>query len=149
LVFSGTYNGTAGSLTLNQDSLIDLGTGSVVLHFSDLAMGLYNLSIYNWTGTTLWGGGDGNNTDQFYIDRSLTSGELQKISFFSGIDTSSFVGTGYQLSGGTFANEIIPVPEPETYATALLLLLGLSLYFHRQRKVAPEKGVSQKFVTLF
>ena len=67
----------------------------------------------------------------------------------SGIDTSSFVGTGYQLSGGTFANEIIPVPEPETYATALLLLLGLSLYFHRQRKAAPEKGVSQKFVTLF
>jgi fibronectin-binding autotransporter adhesin len=134
LVFSGTYNGTAGTLTLGQDSIIDLGEGSVVLHFSDLAMGFHNLSIYNWTGTTLWGGGDGNNTDQFYIDRELTSGELDRISFYSGIDTSSFVGTGYQLSGGSFNNEVIPVPEPETYATAVLLLLGLGLYFHRQRK---------------
>ena len=62
LVFSGTYNGTAGTLTLNQDSIIDLGTGSVVVHFADLFMSTYTLSIYNWTGTTLWNGGDGNNT---------------------------------------------------------------------------------------
>jgi autotransporter-associated beta strand protein len=137
LVFSGTYNGTAGSLTLNQNSIIDLGTGSVVIHFSDIVWGASTtLGIYNWTGTTLWGGGDGNNTDQFYIDSSLDAGELNRISFYSGLDNSSFVGTGYQLSGGSFNNEIIPVPEPETYATALLLLLGLGLFFHRQRKAA-------------
>jgi autotransporter-associated beta strand protein len=127
LVFSGTYNGTAGDLTLSQDSIIDLGEGSVHVHFADLAMGLYNLSIYNWTGTTLWGGGDGNNTDQFYIDRSLTSGELARISFYSGgLGSNSFVGTAYQLSGGSFNNEVIPVPEPETWATAAILAaLGL------------------------
>ena len=127
LAFAGTYNGTAGSLTLAKNSIIDLGTGSVVLHFSDLVMGIYNLDIYNWTGTTLWGGGDGNNTDQFYIDRSLTSSELNRISFHSGgLGSSSFVGTGYQLSGGSFNNEVIPVPEPETwFAAGLLAGLGL------------------------
>jgi len=134
LAFSGTYNGTAGLLTLNADSIIDLGTGSVAVHFSDLSMGFYSLSIYNWTGTTLWGGGDGNNTDQFYIDRPLTSGELNKISFYSGIGSSSFVGTGYQLSGGSFNNEVIPVPEPETYATAVLLLIGLCFFVRHNRR---------------
>jgi hypothetical protein len=97
-------------------------------------MGFYSLSIYNWTGTTLWGGGDGNNTDQFYIDRPLTSGELNKISFYSGIGSSSFVGTGYQLSGGSFNNEVIPVPEPETYATAVLLLIGLGFFVRHNRR---------------
>jgi hypothetical protein len=134
LVFSGTYNGTAGSLTLNQNSIIDLGTGSVVVHFANLFMSTYTLSIYNWTGTTLWGGGDGNNTDQFYIDRSLTGTELNNISFYSGIDNSSFLGTAYQLSGGSFNNQVIPVPEPETYATALLLLLGIGIYSRREFK---------------
>jgi autotransporter-associated beta strand protein len=128
LAFSGTYNGTAGVLTLSQNSILDLGTGSVVLNFSNLVMGLSNtLAIYNWTGTTLWDGGDGNNTDQFYIDRSLTSGELARISFYSGgLGSNSFVGTAYQLSGGSFNNEVIPVPEPETWATAAILAaLGL------------------------
>jgi autotransporter-associated beta strand protein len=135
LAFSGTYNGTAGTLTLNQNSIIDLGEGSVVIRFSDIVWGgSTTLGIYNWTGTTLWGGGDGNNTDQFYIDSSLDAGELNRISFYSGLDNSSFVGTGYQLSGGSFNNEVIPVPEPETYATALLLLLGLGLYWHRRQK---------------
>jgi len=137
LAFSGTYNGTAGTLTLNQNSIIDLGEGSVVIRFSDIVWGgSTTLDIYNWTGTTLWGGGDGDNTDQFYIDSALDAGELNRISFYSGLAGSSFVGTGYQLSGGSFNNEIIPVPEPETYATALLLLLGLGLYFHRQKKSA-------------
>jgi len=122
LVFSGTYNGTADILTLSENSIIDLGEGSVVLHFADLVMGLANtLAIYNWTGTTLWGGGDGNNTDQFYIDETLSASELGRISFYRGIDNSSFAGTAYQLSEGSFANEIIPVPEPETWATAAIL----------------------------
>jgi autotransporter-associated beta strand protein len=122
LIFSGTYNGTARQLTLQQDSIIDFGEGNVGLHFSELIMGAYNLTIHNWTGSTLWGGGDGNNADQFYIDRTLTTSELNRISFHSGLDNSSFVGTGYQLSGGSFNNEIIPVPEPETWATAALLV---------------------------
>ena len=145
LVFSGTYNGTAGSLTLDQNSIIDLGTGSVVIHFTDLVMGLSNtLAIHNWSGTTLWGGGNGNNTDQFYIDRSLTSGELNRISFYSGIDTSSFLGTAYQLSGGSFQNEVIPVPEAETWLAAVILLgIGLLVFL---KKNDPDIRKNEPFV---
>jgi autotransporter-associated beta strand protein len=139
LAFSGTYNGTAGLLTLSQNSVIDLGEGSVVLHFTSLVMGLTNtLSIYNWTGTTLWGGGNGNNTDQFYVDRSLSDSELNRISFYSGgLGTSSFVGTGYQLSGGSFNNEVIPVPEPETWVTGVILILGGVIWLWRQKSRKP------------
>jgi autotransporter-associated beta strand protein len=143
LVFSGSYNGTAGSLTLNQNSIIDLGTdpAGVVLRFSEIVnLATYSLSIYNWTGTTLWGGTDRNNTDQFYVTADITS-NLGQISFYSGIDNSSFLGTGYQLSGsGFYNNQVIPVPEPETYATALLLLIGAGCWTvrrHRARKAMP------------
>jgi len=134
LAFSGTYNGTAGSLTLNADSIIDLGSGSVVLHFSNMAMGIYNLAIYNWTGTTLWNGGNGNNTDQFYVDRTVSDNELNRISFYSGFSSSSFVGTGFQLSGGSFNQQIIPVPEAETYAAAALLILGYAVHSMRLKR---------------
>jgi len=136
LAFSGTYNGTAGSLTLNADSIIDLGTGSVALHFSNMAMGIYNLAIYNWSGTTLWGGGSGNNTDQFYVDRTVSDNELNRISFYSGFSSSSFVGTGFQLSGGLFNQQIIPVPEPETWATGILLVLSSGIWLWRKRTQA-------------
>ena len=138
LAFSGTYNGTAGSLTLSENSTIDLGTGSVVLHFSDMVMGIYSLAIYNWTGTTLWNGGNGNNTDQFYVDRAVTDNELNRISFYSGFSSSSFVGTGFQLSGGSFNQQIIPVPEAETYAVAVILLLGFGIYALRRSPQAKD-----------
>ena len=128
LIFNGNYNGTVGALTLSADSIIDLGTGSVVLHFSEMVMGLYNLAIYNWTGTTLWNGGNGNNTDQFYVDRAVSDNKLNRISFYSGFSSSSFVGTGFQLSGGSFNQQIIPVPEAETYAAATLLILGYAVH---------------------
>jgi autotransporter-associated beta strand protein len=145
LAFSGSYNGTAGLLTLSQDSIIDLGTGSVVIHFTDLVMGIYNLGIYNWTGTTLWNGGTGNNTDQFYIGQTLDTAELNRISFYSGLDNSSFVGTAFQLSGGSFNRQIIPVPEPETYATALLLLIsGLWWSWRRTQGQRFTMGASRR-----
>jgi hypothetical protein len=142
LVFSGTYNGTAGSLTLNQDSIIDLGTGSTIIRFTSI-VGLesYSLSIYNWTGTSYYDGGNGGGIDQFYSDgANLSETELDRISFYSGgLGTNSFVGKGFQVLSGNYTKEIIPVPEPETYATALLLLLGLGFYFHQQRrKTAPN-----------
>jgi autotransporter-associated beta strand protein len=135
LAFSGTYNGTAGSLTLSQNSILDLGTGSVVLHFSGIAgLDTYTLAVYNWTGTTLWNGGTGGGTDQFYSDgAALTQSQLNNISFYSGgLGTSSFLGSGYQILGGSFNKEIIAVPEPETYATAALLLLGCAAWMWRK-----------------
>ena len=138
LVFSGTYNGTVGALTLSRDSILDLGTGSVAAIFSNLAMDIYNLKIYNWSGTTLWGGGDGDNTDRIYFNRSLTTSELGRISFYNSLDNNSFLGTAYQFASGSFANEIIPVPEPSTYLAGLILLGGTVVHFLRRRR-AMEK----------
>ncbi len=137
LAFSGTYNGTAGVLTLSRDSIIDLGTGSVVLHFASIAgLGTYNLDIYNWTGTTLWEGGTGNNVDQIYADgSSLGQSELARISFYSGgLGSNSFVGNGYQFMSGGFANEIIAVPEAETWIAAALLTAAAAITALRRRK---------------
>jgi hypothetical protein len=104
-----------------------------------MAMGLYKLAIYNWTGTTLWNGGNGNNTDQIYFGGdNLSSDELSRISFYSSISSSSFLGTGFQLSGGSFNQEIIPVPEPETYAVAVILLLGFGIYALRRSPQAKD-----------
>ena len=143
LIFNGNYNGAVGALTLSTDFIIDLRTGSMVLHFSEMVMGHYNLAITNWTGTTLWGEGNGNNTDQFYVDRAVSDNELKRISFYSGFASSSFVGTGFQLSGGSFNQQIIPMPEAETYAAAALLVLGYaapSIWLKRRaRHLHPAK----------
>jgi autotransporter-associated beta strand protein len=133
LSFSGNVTETVGMLTLSANSIIDLGTDSVAASFADLAMGFYNLSIYNWTGTTLSNGGDGNNTDRIYFNRTLTDSELGRISFYSDFG-SGFLGNGFQIMSGGFANEVIPVPEPETWATAALLLLGGGAWMWRRRK---------------
>jgi autotransporter-associated beta strand protein len=144
LVFSGTYNGTVGALTLSRDSILDLGTGSVVAFFSDLVMGVYNLQIYNWTGTTLWGGGSGNNTDQIFVNRTLTNSELNRISLYSSLDNNSFLGTAYQFTSGPFANEIIPVPEPSAYIAGLILLVGTTVHLLRRRLAMGKNTLSFK-----
>jgi autotransporter-associated beta strand protein len=129
----GNYSGTVGSLTLSANSSIDLGTGSVEILFQGLVLNSYFLKIYNWTGTTRWDGGTGNDTDKVFLLPAIDPSDLNKISFYSDdYGTDSFLGTGFDLGlkATGFAapwnegNQIIPVPEPETYATGLLLLLG-------------------------
>ena len=133
LAFSGNYHGSIGRLTLEADSIIDFGNNSVVANFAEIAgLNNYVLKIYNWTGATLWNGGIGNNTDQIYFG-SGASGNLDRITFYSDFG-NSFLGTGYQISGGSYANEVIPVPEPQTWATAVVLLSGAVLYFWSRNK---------------
>lgn len=147
LSFNGNYNGTIGRLTLSANSIIDLGHGNVALEFADMAMGLYNaLSIYNWTGTTKWGGGTGNDTDKIYFRGGNYT--LANVKFYSGEvgENDSFLGTGFDLgleatgfSPGFTSHHIIPVPEPETWAAALLLLLGSAIWFWKKTgKRKPE-----------
>ena len=63
-----------------------------------------------WTGTTLWNGGTGNNSDKFYVNATVSASDLFRISFYSDSLQNSFVGNGYQIMNGSFANQIIPVP---------------------------------------
>ena len=142
LAFSSSYNGTVGALALDSNSIFDLGTDplGVQIHFSSISgLGTHTLSIYNWTGTTLWEGGTGNNLDQIYAGNSLTKSELEHISFYSGLETSSFRGNGYQIISGSFINELGPVPEPSTWvAMVSLALTGGTMAIRRRSRQATE-----------
>jgi fibronectin-binding autotransporter adhesin len=130
LQFSGNYSGAIGNLTLSANSIIDLGAGSVQILFQGLTSSNHTLSFYNWSGTTLWNGGNGTtDTDKVYFGPDLSDEALAKIYFYTG-PGDSFLGSGFDLGlkptgfDPAMGHQIIPVPEPETYATGLLLLLG-------------------------
>jgi autotransporter-associated beta strand protein len=144
LAFSGNYSGLVDNLTLSKNSIIDLGNGSVSIMFDTFVMNSFTLDIYNWTGTTLSNGGTGNDTDKVYFGPDLSDAALAKIYFHSGAvgGGDSFLGSGYDLGlqqtswdSGLEGYHIIPVPEPETYATGLLLLLGSAWWMWRNRKL--------------
>jgi len=131
------YNGSVGALTLSADSILDLGTSNsgVLIRFHSINWSNTNalLAIYNWTGTPQWQGGTGDNKDQVYFTNStLSDTQLQRISFYSGIDQSSFVGNAFQITSGTYNREIIAVPETETYFYALALLAGVVVQYLRR-----------------
>jgi autotransporter-associated beta strand protein len=146
LQFSGNYSGAIGNLTLSANSIIDLGAGSVQILFQGLTSSNHTLSFYNWSGTV---GGNGTaDTDKVYFGPDLSDEALAKIYFYSG-PGDSFLGSGFDLGlkATGFAApwdegfQIIPgstvpvVPEPETYATGLLLLLGGAWWMWRNRKL--------------
>jgi autotransporter-associated beta strand protein len=98
LRFSGTYNGSVGRLTLSANSIIDLGPGSTKLSFHEVFMGIYYLNFYNWSGTTLWGGGTGADTDEVYLGTAGGGNyNLSQVRFYSGTTSDSFLGTGILL----------------------------------------------------
>ena len=142
LKFSSSYNGTVGALVLDANSIFDLGDDplGVRVRFSSISgLDFHTLSIYNWTGSTLWEGGTGNNLDQIYAGNALSQTELDHISFYSGLDTSSFRGTGYQIMSGSFINELGPVPEPSTWvAMAALIITGGTMAMRRRARQATE-----------
>ncbi len=115
----------APPLTLDSNSIIDLGAGDATLTFASLSAaltGATQLSIWNYT---LY-------TDQIFITSATNvESSLAQISFYSGAGTG-FLSNGFYNSG---TGELYAVPEPEVYATALLLLLGFALHYHRQRRL--------------
>ena len=134
LAFSGNYSGLVNNLTLSNNSIIDLGDGSVSIMFDTFVMSTYMLDIYNWTG---------NDTDKVYFGPDLSDAALAKIRFHSGAVGvgDSFLGSGYDLGlqvtswdASLSGYHIIPVPEPETWATGILLLLGGAVWLWRKRK---------------
>jgi hypothetical protein len=131
-----------GNLTLSANSIIDLGAGSVQILFQGLNNSSnHTLSFYNWSGKTLWNGGNGTtDTDKVYFGPDLSDEALAKIYFYTG-PGDSFLGSGFELMPqttfeGTPGYQIIPVPEPETYATGLLLLLGGAWWMWKRKPKA-------------
>jgi len=148
LQFSGNYSGAIGNLTLSADSIIDLGSGSVQILFQGLNNSSnHTLSFYNWSGTV---GGNGTaDTDKVYFGPDLSDEALAKIYFYTG-PGDSFLGSGFDLglkatgfdAPWNEGYQIIPgstvpvVPEPETYATGLLLLLGGAVWMWKRKPKA-------------
>lgn len=124
---SGLSNHTEslGTLTLSGNSVIDFGAGNTnnILQFalSGATPWTGTLSIYNYQlGDRIYFGTQDNPT-------SLTADQLNSIQFFSGAGTG-LLGTGQWTGSNTgevvfgTGGEIIPVPEPATVMSALLLL---------------------------
>ena len=145
---TGGLSETLGTLTLSANSIIDFGNGTSTLTFADSSgatwAGSFRLSIYNWGGNTLTGGG----TDQLrFLSNGLSSTQLARIDFYSGSTaetklsiTPSFFANGFV--GG--AGEVTPVPEPSSVAT-VMGLLGL-IGWRERRKMLRERAADRRMI---
>lgn len=114
---------TVGSLTLNSNSTIDLGTGNVNLTFNGATYNGGQLTVNNWNGST---GGGGSDQIRF------TSAPSQV--FLDNVFWSDRNITGATMIG----DEIVPVPEPSTVAGGIGL--GLVVLFQLVRKFRSRKS---------
>jgi fibronectin-binding autotransporter adhesin len=137
LAVNGTFNESVGLLTLSANSIIDLNGFTGTLRFGGVGSwtGGTTLAIWNWNGFNQYGTPVGDGADNRHVVFTSNTGleaYLNRISFYSD-SGSSFAGTGFAqgFSGG--GTEIIPVPEPETWATGILLLLSSGIWLWRKR----------------
>ncbi len=120
------YSETLGTLTLNQDSVIDLGsfTGSHTLTFANSSGIAWatnaTLTISNWQGTA-WSPGTAGQI--LFGTGGLTSAQLSQIRW----DPQGYEGAGLINGNG----ELTPIPEPRVYAAAIALLAAVGW---RERK---------------
>ena len=107
------------------DSIIDMAGGNIWLEFAGVAavMDTFTLKVRNYT---LY-------ADHLYFtSNAFLADSLSHIRFYSGSDDSSFIGNSF-IENSLSPYHVRPVPEPETYATAALLLIGLGIYAYRRR----------------
>jgi hypothetical protein len=71
------------------------------------------------------------------------------VKFYSGTTNDSFVGNGFDMGlqdtswdPGLEGHYIIPVPEPETYATGLLLLLGGAWWMWKRKPNTCQRALA-------
>jgi hypothetical protein len=117
----GNATNTGGTLSVLSNSDIDFGGGASLLTFASASRTAGVLTIDNWSGTQLFGGG----TDQLRVTTLPSASFLDNIQF-----------AGYALPGAMAVNfgtyfEIIPVPEPG--CASLLILTGAVSIAGRRR----------------
>jgi autotransporter-associated beta strand protein len=128
-----------GALTLTGNSVIDvreLEGANNALHFASsfLEQGWAkntSLSIWNW---------DFSGTNHIYFgtdSQGLSEAQLQQISFYSDFGNSLIGNTSISHNG-----EIMPIPEPQTFLVAIILVLGLSgMWMARSEGKTPQSTV--------
>jgi autotransporter-associated beta strand protein len=138
LAVNGNFDETVGALTLSANSTIDFSGFVGTLRFGSIASWApgATLSIWNWSGTTRYGDQINNYqtpSNLVFTNNATLTNNLANISFYSDSGITS-IGSGFErgfTGGGT---EIIAVPEPETYLTGVILLLGGTIYLFRRAK---------------
>jgi len=134
LGMNGTFNESVGALTLTANSIIDLNGFNGTLTFYGLGgwSDGTTLAITNWSGLNKYGTPVGSgiaNRHVVFTDTSGLDSYLNRISFYSGDFGQGFAGTAFEIG---FTGQIAPVPEPETWATAILLLAWAVFWAHRR-----------------
>ena len=145
-------NGTALPFPQKGSRLqIDLNNFTGILRFGGVGSwaSSANLAIWNWKGINQYGTpvGDGVANRNIVFTNAASPNDLtnylNRISFYSD-SGSSFVGNAFEdsftQSGFATGTEIIAVPEPETYLTGVLLILGATVQYlrHRAKRKALE-----------
>ncbi len=128
---------TVGTLTLQANSILDFGSGSGnTLTFSSISLGSAFLDVYNWSGsvyrTPIPDTGDPAQ-DRFLFSGAstgLSPAQFTQIRFFSDAG-QTFLGTAGQIQFGSRL-ELVPIPEPGSWAAGSLLL-GLLGFRERKR----------------
>ena len=155
LAVSGTFNENVGLLTLSANSVIDLNGFTGILRFGGVGSWASNttLAIWNWNGTPQYNENNapysGGTRHVVFASNSGLEQYLDRISFYSG-SGSGFVGNAFEDSfsqSGLTGTEIIAVPEPETYLTGFLLLLGFGIY-QLSRLVRQGRGLLARLTLL-
>jgi len=124
LAFSGSVSSSFAALGLGSDSIIDLGDGSVNLHFANSSLVAWlndsGLTIWNWSGSAA-----GSGVDQVYFGTSalgLSSSQLSRVRLYSD-GGETLAGQAMMLSTG----ELTVVPESQVaWIFGSMVLWGLT-----------------------